>query len=78
MTAEYSAETCITAGELRRMGCEISTRIPDCGWIPRYSIIMKTGETTIEGDKVSCYVEVAFLEPFQWINLTVEVPDASV
>ena len=72
--SEYSEEDCITAGELRAMGCEISDRIPDCAWVPRYSIIMNAGETRIEGDKVVCDVYVGFLEPFKWINLTVEVP----
>ncbi len=80
MTDSYDAATCITAGELRAMGAEIDSAIPDCGWIPRNS--WKFGKTSATADTVgkitsatiiSLTTEMILTVPFQWISITCTV-----
>jgi hypothetical protein len=77
---EYDERTCITAGELRGMGCEIPSDIPDCGWVPRSALRFGELACTSSPDdcktgvwKGRCMVDV--VEPFRWIELDVTIGD---
>lgn len=72
---EYDPATCITAGELRAMGMPIPGHIPDCGWIPRWS--MRITATTPEHSPKDIAANIlrvdlgtSFLVPFRWVELS--------
>jgi hypothetical protein len=74
---DTSPELCITAGELRAMGCCIPQNIPDCAWISRASLKYNVGNAYNADDEPTVYhipIEIDFLEPFKWIdvNITIE------
>ena len=68
---EYDEETCLTAGELRSIGCDIEEKIPDCAWVPRWSMRMgnvAVGELEKGNSRAlpDCTFEISFTEPFRW------------
>lgn len=32
---DYDPASCVTAGELRAMGCAVPEKVPDCAWVPK-------------------------------------------
>jgi len=67
---EYNPTTCITVEELRSLGIHIEEKIPDCAWIPRWSVKMEVGEVTMKDNKLAVEMNTTFQEPFQWIETT--------
>lgn len=67
---EYDAVTCITAGELRSMGCDVPTNIPDCGWVSRDSLRFAVEVPSVERDAVLIRAKITFTEPFTWIEVS--------
>ena len=81
MGDEYDAETCITARELRAMGCDISEEVPDCAWVPRSSIAISLGGVEPHPSDADCAVVTVNLrcaEPFRWVSMTVDVDYATL
>jgi len=66
---DYDAATCITAGELREMGCEIPAKVPDCAWVPRHAMIMGDVSARLDPlrDTLDCTVLLSFAQPFRWV-----------
>ena len=65
------------AGHLREMGCEISEEIPDCAWVPRWSLSM--GEPNFKHDEsnpdvVEMDMDIRITEPFRWLSVTLKIP----
>lgn len=71
----YDADTCITAGELRAMGCTLPDTIPDCGWVPRSAMIVSTAVDKSRCDEQILAVDakITLTEPFRWIEVPVIV-----
>ena len=72
-TGKFDPETCVTAGELRALGCQIDETIPDCGWIEWGAWhVDEIGETTIREDGT---LDVRFTfrpnKPFRWWQVTI-------
>ena len=64
----------ISAGQLRALGREVPAEIPDCA----------TAEVELEGPhdcamtddgRFTCTIEMRFLSPLSWIELSVEVAE---
>lgn len=70
MSDEYNSKTCITAGELRAIGVAIPAEVPDCGWVPRYSMTYGGPQVTIDNRRIHCTAAIRFSVPFQWIEVT--------
>lgn len=73
---EYDPFTCITAGELRSMGIVIDDGVPDCAWVPRFSL--RWTATNIrpldeEEREIEVTMKVNLTEPFRWINVNVKL-----
>lgn len=67
----------LSAGELRELGCEISTDIPDCATVPRSAVEFSGPRNAqMEGTRFSCDVGVVITEAFRWIEIDVEISDA--
>ncbi len=75
MTEEYDESTCITAGELREIGCAVDAAIPDCGWLSRAAIHFVPGNaaTMPGGGGIQLSIAVEFTEPFRWIEACVTI-----
>lgn len=72
---DYNAETCITVGEMRGLGWPIPERLPDCAWIRRDSVHVKSMSHCSTPEDIAAGVlrldtEITFAEPFNWIDLT--------
>jgi hypothetical protein len=70
----YDPTCCVTAAELRAIGVPVPAHIPDCGWIPRGSMQMKSATPTSTPEEISQGVlsmnlETIFTQPFRWIEL---------
>jgi len=67
----------ITAGELRSWGISVPDSIPDCGNIPRSSMIISADndQSKLEGDILTVGMSVTFTEPFQWIEVPITIVD---
>lgn len=64
----------ITAGELRANGVAIPEEIPDCGWVPKSSIIiMGLDNAKIENNVITMDLRWIFPVPFKWVEATVEL-----
>lgn len=70
--SNYDPETCVTAGELRRRGIQISPTIPDCAWTPHKSVklsvcqgLQKSGSDS----PININVVTEFTEPFRWLEV---------
>lgn len=77
---EYNEQICITAGELREMGVDVPDRIPDCVWIPRWSMRMDAeGQepTAAECEQgiLKAKVIITFTQPFQWVSVDFTLKD---
>lgn len=68
---EYDPKTCITAGELRAMGCSIPSTIPDCGWVHRSAVHFGESTSKLEGDDLIIDLSVSFDESFRWVEVKV-------
>lgn len=73
---DYHSSTCITAGELREMRCDVPGDIPDCAWVPRSALKFNVQAPTAVNERrfvVNVRVEIA--QPFRWIEVkgTLEV-----
>lgn len=68
---QYNEKICITAGELRDRGISVPESVPDCGWIPRWSMRLSMPENSVtdEGQgAMSIKLAVEFQEPFRWLE----------
>ncbi len=68
---EYDPHTCVTAGELRKIGMHIPDSIPDCAWVPRWSFEpgeVECGEPDGDQGRVDMRVTMRFNMPFQWVE----------
>lgn len=76
MKMEYDPETCITAGELRKVGLiNLPDNVPDCAWIPRWAYELGVDECTEsdeEQGQVGIRMTVRFTQPFRWEVFVVE------
>jgi len=87
---EYDETTCWTAWELRARGLAVPESVPDeawirrCdvqltqdeAWIRRCDVQLTQGESSMDSDGVfRVALDVTFLAPFQWVELTLEIPD---
>lgn len=70
MITEYDPVTCIHAGELRQMGFNVPSEIPDCGWVPRGSMQTVASSSTASDDSMvlTTNLEVTFTQPFKWFS----------
>lgn len=70
---EYDEETCVTAGELRAAGIPVPESVPDCGWIPRGSMVPGPEAPTVSHDPAtgvfSVQIPFGFSQPFRWIEV---------
>ena len=57
----------MTAGELRRLGAEISEEIPDCAWVPLRSLDLRGNWDG--GDAL--HLEISYRKPFRWVRAEV-------
>lgn len=76
---EYDEKTCVTAGELRARGVPVPEDIPDVAWVPRASLVVKTGEAKMgdEPGKIVLSLAVEFTAPFRWLELSCTIEDGS-
>jgi len=73
---EYDETTCWTAWELRTRGLAVPESVPDEAWIRRCDMQLTQGESSMDSDGVfRVALDVTFLAPFQWVELTLEIPD---
>lgn len=70
----YDPATCITAGEMSKLGFEIPARVPDCAWIPKLSLIFSVHNITSQMTHDTNYIAVEFKssKPFYWERTTFE------
>lgn len=68
---QYDPKTCVTAGELRTMGLDIPSPIPNCAWVPRRAICFGEPEVTAEDDVVHASIPTIVNAPFKWVNVEV-------
>lgn len=63
----------ISAGELRELGVPVPENIPDCATVPRRSMQLKVGSSSVAPDKqtLNMNFDVTFTEPFKWFTATV-------
>lgn len=71
---EYSPATCITAGELREMGADISGDIPDCAWVPRDSVEIGEVKARADGEVMSVTINAKINAPWQWWSAKITIP----
>ena len=73
---EYDETTCWTAWELRARGLAVPESVPDEAWIRRCDVQLTQGESSMDSDGVfRVALDVTFLAQFQWVELTLEIPD---
>ncbi|RKR46292.1 hypothetical protein [Paraburkholderia sp. BL17N1] len=74
MTEQYNEADCITAGELRAAGLIIDEKIPDIGWVPRWSYDVKFCDAKAGPDgTMTVQADIGFREPFRWFEFTVQI-----
>jgi len=75
MTELQMPPDAITAGELREMGAEVPSSVPDYAWVPRSSMRVSVGGVRQGGDATafSMGMELTFTEPFRWVHGTFSV-----
>ena len=75
--SEYDPGAHITAKELRDLGYKIPEHIPDCGWVPRWSMyLLPKSCAVVRGkDYNSCDVifNVEFTQPFRWLKCKLKI-----
>ena len=76
---EYSPLTCITAGELRDMGCDIMVNIPDCAWVPRRCVrfgevnVTHADEAARTLDIIDIIGTIEIQTHFRWIEVNAKI-----
>jgi hypothetical protein len=73
----YDEERCFTAAQLRELGCEIPSSIPDPAWVPKYAVKVTPKESTMVDGTFRIKMSVEFRAPFTWIELELS-PDPRV
>lgn len=70
-------ENVIYAGWLRDMGCEVPEHVPDCAWVPRWSMTMGSPsfkQDDNEPDVVRMDMDMNFSEPWRWVSVDIVIP----
>ena len=67
---EYDPATCVTAGELRRLGFPIPEGIPDVAWVPRMALL-PAFQSAVEGPdgKLNIVFNVQMAYPMRWLQV---------
>lgn len=67
---EYDPATCVTAGELRRLGFPIPEGVPDVAWVPRMALLsaFHNAEAGPDGS-MNLKFNVHFTQPFRWVQV---------
>lgn len=71
--SEYDPETCVTAGELRESGFNVSGRVPDCAWVTRNTFFLDLGSLTLTDEDngvTNVHWDVYCQQPFRWFEGT--------
>ena len=69
----------ITAGEIRALGIPVPDQVPDCGNISRagfqaaLGFAMSHAKLEASGHTMTMDMSIKFDEPFEWVDVTVEV-----
>lgn len=64
----------VTAEELRRLGFPVPDSIPDVGNVATESVVVTCKGEASSDSAINLKIGLEFLEPFEWVNMTMTVP----
>lgn len=72
----YDPDTCITAGELRGIGLDVPSSIPDCAWVRKEGTYWDWGKHKLRiPGECSVFLNLRLLTSFKWVVDQMEVSD---